>query len=156
MRVKGTLTGAEYGKLRAGKIPAAVKKAQRASVLKIVREVAKDAKATVRKRTGLLAKSMGAVVRATKSETVIGIAGPRRGFKVTAEQQGKKLVGTTEKGKTVKLKNEVKAGSEISPTRYAHLVERRFPFLRPAAAKAGRTAKAEIVNSVNQAIQSTK
>jgi hypothetical protein len=165
--VRAKLTGAEYAKLRTGKIPAGVKKAMRSTVTSIVRKVAAQAKTGIAKRTGLLSKSMGSVVRTYKNETTVGIAGPRRGFKVSvskSEGAGKRsgLVGTTAAGKKIKLKAGAKAGTTLDSTRYAHLVERgtRYakgrPFLGPAGAAANRTAKDQIRAATDAAIQQTR
>ena len=167
-KVSATLTGTEAARRKAGNIQRAVKNRVRSAVGKIVREVAKDAKTAARKRTGLLGKSMCSVVKTYPNETIVGLAGPRRGYKVTLQQttdkRGKvKLVGERRGGKKIALKNAVKAttskgtAARISPTAYAHLVEGghkkgkgkstapAYPFLGPAAKKANAKAKGQIV-----------
>ena len=168
-KVSATLTGTEAAKRKAGNIPRAVKNRVRSAVGKIVREVAKDAKAEARKRTGLLGKSMGSVVKTYPNETIVGLAGPRKGFKVTLalqamDKRGKnKLVGERLRGKAVKLRNVIASTTRkgdrkrIDPTTYAHLVEGghkkgkgkstapAYPFLGPAAKKANAKAKGQIV-----------
>ena len=74
--------------------------AVRAGIEEVTRAVLKDAKALVPERTGQLRKSLGRRVRVyRRSRVVVGIVGPRRGFKV--------VVG----------------GVPVDPARYAHLVE---------------------------------
>lgn len=113
----------------------------RTAATKASRLVAKTAKAKlagIRKaqkkqgmvRTGLLQKSIGAKVKAFSSGVVVGIVGPRKGFK----QQ----VGVRTKGGT-----KSKKGDPVyhDPAHIAHLVELghggprpapAYPFLRPA------------------------
>ncbi len=89
--------------------------------------IAKDAKARVRVRTGLLRKSIGWKVKTYPSKIVVGIVGPRKTFKTRID------------GKIVRrsLRTQVN-GKWVNPVKYAHLVEfgtvhsRPFPFMRPA------------------------
>lgn len=85
--------------------------------------VLKSARSKVKKRTGLLKKSLGKVIRTNKkTQSVAAIIGPRKG--VSGEHNGKVQ----------------------KPSRYAHLVEKGFideagnhvpaqPFLNPAMAE---------------------
>lgn len=171
--IRATLTGAEYAKKRTGKIPAAIKRATRQVVGRIVRDVAKDAKANIkRSRTGLLAKSLGSVVRTYKNEKTVGIAGPRAGFKSTitgkrATARRTTLTATRVGGKTISLKGGARVGATLDPGKYGRLVERGHrkgrgrskaipkPFLAPAAAKANRRAKEELSKESLASIKGT-
>lgn len=95
------------------------KKALRKAVTKAARTVLWAAKATVKKKTGLLRRSLGQRIKVYReSGAVVGIVGPRTGFKQEVTRDGKKVLS--------------------NPTRYAHLVElgagrpAAYPFLEPA------------------------
>lgn len=92
-----------------------------------------------RERTGLLKKSLGKRITSYPSGTVVGVVGPRRGFKVTLKEvagsgRRARLIGTrlTRQGaKVIKLKaaagvrTHTREGKNVylSPAQYVHLVE---------------------------------
>jgi hypothetical protein len=107
-----------------------------------------------RRRTGLLAKSIGNKVKESKNGArSYSVAGPRRGFKVKVNKvEAKRLEGVRNaKGgdKKIVLKggSDVKAGQVLNATRYAHLVEKQFPFMRPAF----ESTKAEVERMILEA-----
>lgn len=105
---------------------------QKKILRKVVRKVQKPmvgtARQTVRRRSGQLAKSLGTVVRTYKL-SVWAVLGARHGFR--AEWEGK----------------------PIDPTKYAHLLERRYPFLRPAFKQNEETAKTSAVTEIAREIE---
>lgn len=82
-----------------------------------------------RKRTGVLAKSIGNKVKEGKGAKVTALVGPRKGFKVRVTRSaGRRLEGVrdTKKGtKRIALRRArgVKEGDVVEATRVAHLVE---------------------------------
>jgi HK97 gp10 family phage protein len=95
------------------------------------------------KRTGQLRKSLGSKVKAYKSGVVIGIIGPRRGFKITV---------TNAAGESV----------NVDPMYYAHLVEYghggphpapAHPFMRPAIDTTRQQVVAIIKQTVAEAVK---
>ncbi len=99
------------------------KKTLRAGVNQATKLLLSEAKSRVPPSTGLLRKSLGRKVKVYKG-AVVGIVGPRKGFKI---QVGVRMRGPN-KGTPVYM----------DPVRYAHLVENGTshsaakPFLRPA------------------------
>lgn len=98
---------------------ATAKKVVRPAIEKAVKVVAKEAKRLAPEQTKLLKKSIGQRVKTYKhSGAIVGIIGPRTGFKKEVIVDGK--------------------GEVRNPTKYAHLVElgtskrAAQPFLRPA------------------------
>jgi hypothetical protein len=133
-------------KRKAERVPREVRNAVRRAATLQAREIKTQLK---RKRTGLLAKSIGSKVK-DKGARATGLSGPRRGFKVTiSKREAKRLEGVreTKKGNkkiVLKASGGVKEGDVISATRYAHLVESGhkkgkgraaappYPFMKPA------------------------
>ncbi len=94
-----------------------------AKVRETLRSLKENFGAPSRRRTGTLKKSLGIKMTTTRRGTVLGVIGPRRGFKTQ--------VGTTGKGKPI----------YEDPANIAHLVEfghggphpaPPHPFMRPA------------------------
>lgn len=93
-----------------GNLPLNVQKgALRRGVNKALTPILKTAKAAARRRTGALKRSLKRKVKTYASGTVVGLVGPDKN--TVGEYQGK----------------------IIRPHKYAHLVEKNYPFLRPAA-----------------------
>jgi HK97 gp10 family phage protein len=97
--------------------------------------VARSASARVHRRSGQLAKSIGAKVKTYRgSGKVVGIIGPRQDFKIMYH------------------------GKPVDPVRYAHLVEygtvrsRAFPFLRPALDENQQAVYGAIAEAVKDAL----
>lgn len=105
----------ELRRFLTGWTPAKQRKFLRPAVTKGTRVIAKAVKREAPAETGLLKKSIGSKVVTYKSGTVVGIAGPRKGFKrpvVVSRAAGK----GEQKGS---------AGVRVvyrNPTKYAHLV----------------------------------
>ena len=81
----------------------------------------KAAKAKCPQETGLLKKSLGRKVKVYRA-AIVGLVGPRRGYK-----------------------REVRVGRRTEvrdPAKYAHLAEKNRPFLRPALSEAPAVVKA--------------
>lgn len=97
------------------------RKIMRPAIGEAASAVAKAARARVPVETGLLKKSIGTSVKTTKKGNVVGVIGPRRGFKQQVNRPSRIVQNTT-----------------ADPTKYAHLVEfgtaHSAPqaFLRPA------------------------
>lgn len=111
-------------------------------------QVLKAAKSSVPVQSGLLKKSLGKKVRLYKGGTVaVALIGPRTGFKkIVVIAAGKGAVASTKKGQ--KLLAQGGRTYTRNPARYAHLVEKKRPFLRPAMASskdAASGAMAQIV-----------
>lgn len=88
-------------------------------------------KAKCPQETGLLKKSLGRKVKAYKS-AIVGLVGPRRGFK-----------------------REVRVGNRTEirdPAKYAHLAERERPFMRPALSEAPAVVKA-VADAMSASVQ---
>lgn len=104
------------------------------------REIVKDARSRVVRRTGQLRKSLGVKVKTYKSGTLAAIVGPRTGFKATID------------------------GKPVNPTNYSHLVEfgtehsAARPFLGPAFTSKAPAALAKIARKVRTELfkESTK
>lgn len=97
----------------------------RKAITDATRPILKDAKSKCPRETGLLRKSLGRKTKVyRKSGVVVGIVGPRTGFKQMVTIKDRRT------GKTVEVLR--------NPTKYAHLVEygtlkaAAKPFLRPA------------------------
>jgi len=120
--------------------------------------VVKAAKSKVPTRTGLLKKSIGAKVKMYKSGEVVGIVGPRSGFKKKVVLLGRRgaILGTKKAGKLLAA-----GGKEAmqNPTRYAHLVEdgsrhaSPHPFLRPALASSKSAVKAAMAQAIRDGLE---
>lgn len=114
----------------------------RKAVNKATGPLMKSAKQKCPTQSKLLRKSLGRKVKVMRrTGVVVGIIGPRTGFKQEVTFKDKRT------GKKVtELRN---------PTRYAHLVENRKPFLRPTfdsgKAQAQTTITAEIHAGVEAA-----
>lgn len=96
--------------------PAAMRRIVRPGVDKSSRVVSRAAKARVSVETGLLKRSIGVRVRTYPSGNVVGVVGPRKGFK-------RPIIRTRATGK-----GQAKGTAGIrlvyrDPTKYAHLVE---------------------------------
>jgi hypothetical protein len=131
--VKGEVAGLKECQAALAGVEKRVRKAAvRRGVAAGAKTVVKEARKRVRRRSGLLAKSLGSKVKTFKNGTVVGIVGPRTGFR--------KVVGQRTRGK-----NKGKVVYE-NPTQIAHLIEkghggphpaRAYPFLRPALEESG-------------------
>ncbi len=90
------------------------------------RPIRKNARARVPVETGLLKKSIGIKTKTYRhSGASVALVGPRHGFKVKVGE------------KRATLRQALKSGSATKdvfqdPTKYAHLVEKHKPFLKPA------------------------
>lgn len=120
MQIRGRVEGLEEA-VKA--LEGVDKKVRRKAIRKAVGEagkiVLKSAKSDVRKKTGLLRKSLGRKVKVYRGSGVAAaIVGPRGGFKGAVTRDGKEVIS--------------------DPVHYAHLVERGtshsapLPFLKPA------------------------
>lgn len=81
--------------------------------------------------SGLLKKSLGRKVKAYKA-AIVGLVGPRRGYK-----------------------REVKIGGKTEvrdPSKYAHLAERNKPFMRPALTEAPAVAQA-VADAMSESVR---
>jgi hypothetical protein len=112
----------DIDRMLAGWKPAARRRIVRPGVSKSSRHVSRVARSMAPARSGLLRKSIGAVVRTYPNGTVVGVVGPRHGFKRPVSSSGGK--------KTIVTKRNVGqfAGSANrivvqNPVKYAHLVE---------------------------------
>lgn len=111
------------------RVPREIKNAVRRGATLQARAIKANLK---RKRTGLLAKSIGSRVKDYTTGRITALSGPRRGFRVEVRRvEKRKLVGVrdgTKKGgpKKIILKKVagVGEGDTINPTRYAHLVDK--------------------------------
>ena len=96
------------------------RRAARRAVTKACRIVAAAAKARAPRRTGLLRTSIGQkVVTYVAKNVVVGIVGPRRGYRRAI------AVKTSKRGvaRLVALKKGVAGRRYADPTKYSHLVE---------------------------------
>ena len=92
----------------------------RSAITKAVRVLAKEAKKLAPKDSGLLKKSIGQVVRTYKNGRIVGVVGPRRGFK--------QMVSRTKRfpakvGESVFQAGDFVVAELADPANYAHLVE---------------------------------
>ncbi len=174
------LTKEEYIIRRTGKIPAKAKKAIRATVKTICARVAKDEKINlVRQRTGLLAKSLGSVVKTRNDESTVGKAGARSGFRVSLTEAIKGSRKTTlvgdRGGKSIRLKGGLNVARtrgkhkgenlKLDPSKYAHLVElghkkgrgkgaaKGQKFMAKAAAEANKSSPAELAAAIQKEVR---
>lgn len=130
-QVKGALKGVDQ-RVR--------KKALRKGVSAATGVILRRAKDKVRVRSKTLKKSLGRKVKVFRGGAVVGIVGPRTGFKTQ--------VGVVKSGP--------KAGQPIyeNPTQIAHLVEkgthrsRAFPFMAPALEESKADAAAATADAV--------
>lgn len=103
LRMKMKVDGAAIAKLAAklGQIDRKIaRKALKQGINEITKNVLWTAKSLVPKRTGQLRRSLGRIVKVYRGgSTVVGIVGPRKGFKIVIN------------------------GVPINPVKYAHLVE---------------------------------
>jgi hypothetical protein len=83
------------------------KKSLRAAVNDATKAVLWSAKRKVRKRSGLLYKAMGRLIRVKNTTRIVGVVGPRAGF-------GRFISGG--------VLNFV-GGKRVNPAKYAHLIE---------------------------------
>jgi HK97 gp10 family phage protein len=97
------------------------------AVAAAVKPIATHAKFMTPVRTGMLRRSIGwRVIAYRRSGIVVGMIGPRTGFRTTRQGRVRTALGKRYKA------------TGINPTRYSHLVEfgthrsRAKPFLRPA------------------------
>lgn len=147
--IKGEIAGLKDVLKRLHRLKQGVRnRVLRPAVTKAVKPIAKHAKHLAPWRTGMLRRSMGWRVMAyRRTGTVVGIVGPRSGFKKTKAGRQQTALGRKYKA------------TGINPTRYAHLVElgtvrsAAYAFLAPAwdAGKAG--AEATIRAEVEAGIQ---
>lgn len=105
---------------------------QKKILRKVVRKVQKPmigtARQLVNRRSGQLAKSLGTVVK-TYKRSVWAILGPRHGFRAVWD------------------------GQPIDPTKYAHLHEKQYPFLRPAFKQNEQMAKTSAISEIAAEIE---
>ena len=101
--------------------PAARRRIVRPGISKASRHVSRSARAKAPAESGLLRKSIGVVVRTYPNGNVVGVVGPRHGFKKAIGRIGsksrvitKRNVGQVSEAHKVQLRN---------PVKYAHLVE---------------------------------
>lgn len=123
-------------------------KIMRGAMNVVTRDVAKVAKATARgvsTRTRQLWRSVGSkVVTYKKNAITMGIVGPRRGmrkfisyaeaYRLSGKRQRRQAKKLGENLEKLTVKKPVYLGPKvlvIDPSRYAHLVEKKKPFLIP-------------------------
>ena len=173
MKVDFKVTGQDKILTTLGKLPAAVKKGVRRAVEKGVTILLQAVKSELtRKRTGLLSKSLGKVVKSYPSGVTVGVVGPRAGFRTSLESIQRKgrrltLVGKNRRGAIklhaaggltpVRIKGK-QAGQRVvlDPAIYAHLVEGghkkgkgrssapAYPFVGPGFRKSAAAVQAAI------------
>lgn len=112
----------EIDRMLAGWKPAARRRIVRPGISKSSRYVSRMARSMAPVRSGLLRKSIGVVVRTYPSGNVVGVVGPRHGFK--------RPVSSSKGRKTIITKRNVglfEGGTNRivlqNPVKYAHLVE---------------------------------
>lgn len=132
--INGDLTGIEEATAKLTRLKTAVgTRAVRKGLGVAAREQKRQAKARTPKQSGLLRKSLGEKIKTYRgSGTTVSIVGPRRKF-----------------GRVVKIgrgKNAEKVYR--NPTRYAHIVEKRYHPL----AKAERATRQHSIDAVTEAI----
>jgi HK97 gp10 family phage protein len=147
--IAGTVAGLEELKAVLADVDRRVRKqALQKAIRAAANVVLRKAKANVRRRSGLLARSLGVKVKTYRGDkqggAVVAVIGPRKGYR----QQ----VGTYARGpKKGQPKYE-------NPTQVAHLIEkghggphpaRAYPFLRPAL----DTSRGEVLEAVAKAVQ---
>lgn len=171
MKFLAAITGASDFERNTANLDKRTKAAARRGVDKATGVVLRSVKSHLkRRRTGLLAKSLGRKTK-TYRGAVVGLVGARKGFKTTAAAAvGKKLIAyrETKKGnKLVKLKSArgVKAGAKLDPTKYQHLVEGghkkgkgtsaapAYPFIRPGARASQKEAEDTVKQELSAAIR---
>lgn len=106
---------------------AVARKIVRRAQSKAATPILKSAKRGVRVETKALKKSLGRKTTTYKNATVVTLIGPRTGHK---------------DGETGRV-----------PTRYAHLVERRYPYLRPAYDSNKASAEATMASEIKAGIE---
>jgi HK97 gp10 family phage protein len=134
------------------------KKGVRRAVTKTSRSISKIAKSNAPRETGLLKKSIGQKVKTYPSGNVVGIIGPRYGFrravKVKISKRGKRSLRLGKKGEEGKRYR--------NPVNYAHLVElgtkrsRAKPFLKPAREIGVLILIDEMTQAANEEIRASK
>jgi HK97 gp10 family phage protein len=109
----------EIMRMLAGWNPVSQRRIVRPGVSRGARLVSRTARANAPVESGLLRKSIGVVVKTYKDGTVVGVVGPRHGFK-------RAVAGSGKSSKIVTRKNVGDfSNSRISlrnPVKYAHLV----------------------------------
>jgi hypothetical protein len=119
--------------------PKLEKKILRAAVDKGTKYLTKQTKANVPVQTGLLKKSIGSKVKTYPNGKIIGIVGPRSGFRQQVVTRGRKgAILRTKKG----LKLFMAGGKDTvrNPLKYAHLTELKRKWMARTFASAGPTA----------------
>lgn len=114
--------------------------------------MARELRSRVRRKSGLLYKSIGSKVHENRRGKLTALAGPRRGFRVTVRTiEARKLTGTraAKKGDrkiVLKRGRRIGQGQTVDPVRYAHLAGpgRKQDFMQPANAAAQPKVKAEV------------
>lgn len=178
MKIKLDLVGLDRELSRMKKVAAAGRKIIRRAVEKgATIQLQAERVECVRQRTGLLKKSLGKKVKSYPNGVVVGVTGPRRGFRVELStdfsKREWKYAGTNSKGKKValgkidqKVKVFVLKGKNkgqrkvIDPTKYAHLVEgghqrgkgrsaaKAYPFIKPAGERSATRAYVAVRNEL--------
>jgi hypothetical protein len=99
------------------------KKVIRKGVTKGSQVYTKALKERAPKQTGLLKKSLGQRIKSYKGgRTVVGLSGPRSGFKKEVEVKIRNKKGT----RIIARKKEVR-----DPRKYAHITEAKRPWMKP-------------------------
>ncbi len=135
-RIQGRIDGLQ-GLL--GKLAEAGKNVQKKGCRKAVGAAGKiilwDARARVRRVSGLLAKSLGRKVKVYRGSGIaVAIVGPRKGFRQEVTRDGEQVIS--------------------DPVRYAHLVERGtshsqpMPFLEPALKENVERIQSEMASAI--------
>ncbi len=113
------------------------KKGTRKAVGAAGKIILKAAKTRVRRKSGLLARSLGRKVKVYRGSGVaVAVVGPRKGFKMEVVRDGRTVLS--------------------DPIRYAHLVEfgtvksQAFPFLTPAL----QESQQQVLTAMTDAIKS--
>lgn len=118
VRVEGAK---ELERMLAGWKPSARRRIVRPGVRKAASIVSKAAKARAPVGSGLLKKSIGVKMRTYRDGTVVGVVGPRHGFKRAVSGSGRSRTIVTKKNVSEFHNSLVRVRAQ-NPVKYAHLV----------------------------------